>query len=437
MLIRDQLKRAEESRERGAAWSDHYAAEHGISGQPGTNAGSNRVLGKAPTAGIVYRKMSDIEAKPIRWLWPGRIARGKVTMIAGDPGLGKSLVTTSMTAIITTGGLWPVDRTRAERGNVIILSAEDDPADTIRPRLEAGGTDVSRVYTLDSVVLGDRIRPVTLADDIARLAETIQQIGNVAMVIIDPVSAYLGGTDSHKNADVRALLAPLSDMASAHGVAVVCVSHLNKSTGGNALSRVTGSLAFVAAARAAFIVTRDRDDETRRLFLPAKNNIGPDSTGLAYRIEPATVRDIATCRIMWDGSPVTLTADDALLQIPDDERSARDEARDWLMQYLQHGPQLAKEIYRESNHAGISKRTLDRAKRDLGVTASKRAFSGGWVWELQDRQREQCQPPRQCLATFEEPQENKGKWQSSDGEDCQGCQPSGTVDLGKDREVEL
>jgi hypothetical protein len=430
----DQAKQFEESVERGAAWLNHPGAERGISGKSIIKPESNRVCGETPTAGIVYRKISDIEARPIRWLWPGRIARGKVTMIAGDPGLGKSLVTTSITAIVTTGGLWPVDRTRAERGNVIILSAEDDPADTIRPRLEASGADISRVYVLGMVAQGDRVRPVSLADDIARLAETIQQIGNVAMVVIDPVSAYLGETDSHKNADVRALLAPLSDMAAAHGVAVVCVSHLNKSTVGNALSRVTGSLAFVAAARAAYIVTRDRDDETRRLFLPAKNNIGPDSTGLAYKIESATVRDIATCRIMWDGSPVTVTADDALLQMPEDERNERDEAGEWLRDALQSGPVKAKDLLRDAKAAGISERTLKRAKKGLGVTSYKREFDGHWSWKLEGCQHEGCQPPRQTLAPFAENRINRDSWPSSNNEECQ---PSGTVDLGKDREVEL
>lgn len=383
---------------------------------------------------ITYRRMTEIKSVPIRWLWPGRIARGKVTMIAGDPGLGKSQVTTSITAIVTTGGLWPVDRSRAERGNVIILSAEDDPGDTIRPRLEAAGADLNRVFVIDAVPEdNDQLREFSLVKDIARLGKLLDRIGGVAMVIIDPISAYLGGTDSHKNSDVRALLSPLSTLAAAHGTAIVCVSHLNKSMNGNALSRVTGSLAFVAAARAAYIVTKDPDDETRRLFLPAKNNIGPDSTGLAYRIESATVGDIETCRIVWDCEYITMTADDALSQLPDEERTARDEARDWLTYYLQDGPRAAKDVYRDAGQCAFSKRTLDSAKRELKVAAHKRDFSGGWVWELP-----KVADPGDCnLATFDRTLENNGSSQPSDDEDCEGCKPPETWDLGTDGEVEL
>jgi putative DNA primase/helicase len=394
-----------------------------------------------PPVPITFRRMTDIKAVPINWLWPGRIAKGKVTMTAGDPGLGKSQLATSIASIVSTGGRWPVDRTAAPIGNVIILSAEDDHGDTTRPRLEAAGADLNRIYVIDAIPEADTEREFNLSKDISRLGELLHKIGNIALVIIDPISAYLGGTDSHKNADVRALLSPLGKLAAAHNTAIFCISHFNKSTGGNALSRVTGSLAFVAAARTAYIVTKDPDDDARRLFLPAKNNIGPDSTGLAYRIEPATVGDIETCQIAWDSEHVTLTADDALVQVPDDERTARDEAQDWLSDFLQAGPKLAKEVYRESSQAGISKRTLDRAKRDLRVTPRKQDFSGGWTWELpQGSHGEHCQTPSQSLATFEETAKNKGNWQSSDDEDCQGCQAKGTGTLGtlgRDNEVEL
>jgi hypothetical protein len=390
---------------------------------------------KSPEPPIKYRRMAEIKSRPIKWLWPGRIARGKVTMIAGDPGLGKSQTGTSLAAIVSNGGKFPVDRTRADQGNVFILSAEDDHGDTTRPRLEAAGADLNRIFVIDAVPEGDIEREFNLSQDIARLGELISWIGNVSLVIIDPISAYLGGTDSHKNSDVRGLLAPLSTLAAAHEAAVVCISHLNKSTTGNALSRVTGSLAFVAAARAAYIVTRDPDNESRRLFLPAKNNISQDSTGLAYRIEPVTVNGIETSRIVWDSEHVTLTADEALNQLPDDERTARDEAQDWLSDFLEDGPRLAKDVYRESSQAGISKRTLDRAKRDLRVTPRKLDFLSGWMWELpQGSHGEHCQPPRQTLATFEETAKNKGNWQPSDDEDCQA---KGTGTLGADEEVDL
>jgi len=139
---------------------------------------------------ISYRRVSDIQAKPIRWLWPGRIARGKVTMLAGHPGLGKSQVTASMAVVVTTGGIWPVDRSQCERGSVIILSAEDDPADTIRPRLEAAGADLGRCYIVDAVRERNKdgtpvTRSFNLAVDIERLGGLARQLGDVALIVID------------------------------------------------------------------------------------------------------------------------------------------------------------------------------------------------------------------------------------------------------------
>ncbi len=341
---------------------------------------------------IVYRRASDIHAKPIRWLWRGRIARGKVSMLAGNPGLGKSQVTSSMAAIASTGGLWPVDRTRCERGAVVILSAEDDAEDTIRPRLEAAGADLSRVFIIDAVVEGymanggEMRRAFNLKTDLVRLGAMLEEIGDVALVIIDPITAYLGDTDSHKNAEIRALLAPLSDLAARHGAAVVCVSHLNKSGGSEALMRVTGSLAFVAAARAAFIVVKDQKDESRRLFLPLKNNIGNDQSGLAFTIEQHHLEGgIETSRINWGSEPVTVRADEALASsMPSEDRSATDEAADWLREILSSGPMKASEVQKQARQAGIGDKPLRGAREKIGIKPKREGFgsAGIWYWGL-------------------------------------------------------
>ncbi len=323
---------------------------------------------------IAYRRASDIQAKPIRWLWQGRIARGKVSMLAGNPGLGKSQITASMAAIVSIGGSWPVDRTRCEMGNVVILSAEDDAADTIRPRLEAAGADLSRVFILDAVVEGYRsdggeiLRAFNLKTDLARLGAMLDKIGGAALIVIDPITAYLGDADSHKNAEIRALLSPLSDLAAKHGAAVVCVSHFNKATGGEALMRVTGSLAFVAAARAAFVVAKDPENEARRLFLPLKNNIGNDQTGLAFAIQSAQVKSAAglieTSRVMWESEAVTVTADEAMTQQADPaDRDEIDEAKDFLRKLLVGGPVPSKQIKADAKEAGHAWRTVHRAKK--------------------------------------------------------------------------
>lgn len=342
---------------------------------------------------IAYKRASDIQAMPIRWLWHGKIARGKVSMLAGNPGLGKSQITSAMAAVVSTGGAWPVDRSKCEQGNVIFLSAEDDPADTIRPRLEAAGADLQRVFILDAVVEGYRAdgseaqRSFNLKSDLTRLGALLDEIGNVALIVIDPITAYLGDTDSHKNADIRALLSPLSDLAAKHGAAVVCVSHMNKSSGGEALMRVMGSLAFVAAARAAFVVAKDSDDPARRLFLPLKNNIGNDQTGLSFVVETAQVRSpagtIETSRIAWGSEAVTVTADEAMTQRGDPEEQADvHDAKEFLHGILTDGAVPSKQIKADAEGAGYSWRTIQRAQKALGIEAVKDGMRGGWTWKL-------------------------------------------------------
>jgi putative DNA primase/helicase len=338
---------------------------------------------------VAYRRLADIEAEPIRWLWPGRVARGKVVVIAGNPGLGKSQVTISMAATVSTGGSWPVDHSRCEKGSAIFITCEDDPADTIRPRLEAAGADLERVYILDAVrhydTEGGSIeRTFNLKDHLAHLERMLDEVGDVVLVVIDPVSAYLGATDSHKNADVRALLAPLSEMAARRGVAIVMVSHLNKGGGSDALARFTGSFAFVAAARGAFVVSRDPEDSERRLFIPAKNNIGKDNSGLSFKVESHTLcNGIETSRVVWGADPVTVSADEALAQSTDPgERSATDEAIEWLQEELKLGPKAVSVVQQEARKVGVSDKALRRARERLGVKPKKREFSGGWEWRL-------------------------------------------------------
>lgn len=343
---------------------------------------------------VVCRRVSEIEAQPIRWLWPGRIARGKVSLLVGDPGLGKSQITASMAATVSAGGIWPVDGVACDRGRVILLSAEDDVADTIRPRLESAGADLDRVEVLEGIRDRDTDgqltqRPFNLRADLARLDRMLTEKADVLLVVIDPVSAYLGGTDSHNNADVRALLAPLADLASRHGVAIVCVSHLNKSANMKALHRVTGSLAFAAAARAAFVVTKDPDDPAsdRRLMLPLKNNLAKDQEGLAFRIEDCRLTSGIECsRIAWEPEPVKITAEEAMTPAGDpEERSAGEEAEEFLRDQLLPGiPRPARDILGEANQAGISEKTLRRAKSRLSVKVVRTDFgkAGRWEWML-------------------------------------------------------
>lgn len=324
---------------------------------------------------------ADIAPERLRWLWPGRIPLGKVTIIAGDPGLGKSLVTLDLAARVSRGGMWP-DGSENLIGGVLLLSAEDDAADTIRPRLDACDANVENIHILESITVVDGDgRPdsklVTLLD-VEPVELWLHRHPDCRLIIIDPITAYLGDADSHKNAELRALLTPWAKLAADCGVAVVAVSHLTKNSSTSAMYRITGSLAFVAASRAVWVVCKDKQDPDRRLFLPVKCNLGPDQQGLAYRV----FADGDAVMIEWEPDPVQIDAQDALApDVPDRERPERDEAVEWLRDQLGNGPVTVKDLKKEAIAAGVAWRTLERAKVSAGVRARKRGM-GGWIWEV-------------------------------------------------------
>ncbi|MDB5973469.1 MAG: hypothetical protein JWR07_229 [Nevskia sp.] len=335
----------------------------------------------------------DVKPEPIRWLWPGRIALGKLTLIAGDPGLGKSMLTACMAAHVTCGLAWPVDGSECPRGSVLLVSGEDDPGDTIRPRLDAAGADAGRVHILKSVrVPGEASRMLSLQHDLEAIGLFLEEHPDVRLVTIDPLTAYLGATDSHKNSDVRALLQPLGELAAHYRVAIIAVSHLNKGGdggGGSALYRVSGSLAFVAAARASFVVTKDKVNPERRLLLPSKNNLGPDASGLAYRIGLA---DNGAPRVEWEETAVVLSADDALSIVTEDEGYI--DTADWLRQLLAAGPMPARQVQTEAKHIGIPWRTVQRALKKSGAESVREGFGvdARYVWRLKRRLGVHCAP---------------------------------------------
>ncbi len=199
-----------------------------------------------PSSCLVVRRASDVKPEPINWLWPGKIAIGKLTLIAGDPGLGKSMLTVSLAAHVSTGREWPARGGSCPIGDVLFVSAEDDPADTIRPRLDAAGADARRVYIVAGVqslnAAGEpEQRLLSLRKDLAAVEAEVRRRDACRLIVVDPVSAYLDGADSHNNAEVRGLLAPLSELAREVGAAMIAVTHLNKGAGGSARAGSGGS----------------------------------------------------------------------------------------------------------------------------------------------------------------------------------------------------
>jgi putative DNA primase/helicase len=332
---------------------------------------------------VITCRVADITPRPIDWLWEPRLARGKITLVAGDPGLGKSQIGIDLHARLSSENYWP-DGTRAPLANSIILSAEDAASDTLRPRLEAADADLKRVWILDAVRTKDGKRSFCLQQDLDQLGAAMERIGNVAMITIDPITSYMGKIDSHRTVDVRGVLEPLAAFAERHHVAVLAVSHPPKASQAKAIHAVTGSLAFVAAARIVFVVVEE-PETGRRLLLPTKNNLAAMPLGLAYRLEQLHVsQDILASHVIWDCEPVTISANEALAQ---DRESAKGddmvrEAKDFLRHVLANGPRLAKEVSEEAKDAGIAAKTLERARKALRVKASKDGFQGPWTWAL-------------------------------------------------------
>lgn len=318
---------------------------------------------------------ADIAPEKIDWLWPGQIALGKLTVIAGDPGLGKSMLTAYLAACVSRGRSWPEGGT-APCGDVLIGNAEDGAADTIRPRLDAAGADPTRVHCMELIKTGDSLRAFTLAD-VQPLADALEALKEPRLVIIDPVSAFMGGADSHVASDVRGLLAPIAKAAQRRGCAVVLVAHLNKAQGMTAMARVNGSGAYVAAARAAWIVSADKDDPERRLFLPLKNNLAPNLGGFAYRID-TTADDVPYVR--FEPGRVNVSADDALSRPQEGESDS--DAVAFLRDLLSNGGRPAKEVSKEARDYGLSDKQLRTAREKLHIRPKKTGMNGGWIWEL-------------------------------------------------------
>jgi hypothetical protein len=333
--------------------------------------------------------LSEVQPERVRWLWDGYIPLGKVVLVDGDPGMGKSTLLYDLAARISTGAVMP-DGSRAHidrPAGVVILSAEDGLADTIRPRLDAAGADPDMIFAIDGLTNGEQERSITLAD-IPAIEQAILRV-EAKLVIIDPLMAYLGSeTNSYRDQDVRGLLAPLARVAEKHGVAIVVVRHLSKGQSTNVLYRGGGSIGIIGAARVALMVGRDPDDPDgpRRILAVAKSNLAAFPPALAYHIEEA---GNGVGYIVWEGETHHTAAAISASASPEHEEGQRerDEVAQALRAALTKGRRLQKEIMHEVRAAtGASESTIHRARRRVGIISEREGFGPGSLvyWHLPD-----------------------------------------------------
>ncbi|MCH6585266.1 MAG: AAA family ATPase [Proteobacteria bacterium] len=348
----------------------------------------------ATTRGIVQIKCAaDITPEPINWLWDGWLARGKFHILAGEAGTGKTTIAIALAATISIGGRFP-DGTRSPVGNVLIWSGEDSAEDTLVPRLLAAGADLSRIHFVGNVKHGDEIRSFDPAIDIAKLNHAAARIGDISLLIVDPV-VHAVACDSHKNGEVRRALQPLVDFGEKLGCAVLGITHFTKNTKGKEpLERVTGSLAFGALARIVLAAAKIVDGNTvKHIFCRAKSNIGVDHGGFEYELHQKELEDhkgIIPSYTLWgkavEGSARELLAEPDNREAGEHNSTALDDAKDFLTELLRDGELPQKQIETDAKGAGHSWRTVRRAQAELGIKPHKREFAGGWWWKLPERQ---------------------------------------------------
>jgi hypothetical protein len=338
---------------------------------------------------LVAERFTDVTAEPTRWLWEGRMPLGTATLLVGREKLGKSTLSVELAARLSRGDL--AGDLHGHPAASLIVSYEDSASRTIKPRLMAANADLARIHRVIATRDGTRDL-VSLPDDVARVRDVARET-EARLLVIDPLSASLNGDiDSHRDQDIRRVLAALVQLAEDFDLGLLAVAHWNKAQGGDALSRVLGSRGLTAAVRSvlAFGVAPDAEEGSPdRVLAHAACNLGPEMSSLDCRIEGRSVRGddgsaIPTSRLAIVGETDT-RADDLLVTRGAEDRRAGDEAAEFLRSELAFGTRSARELLAEAEQIGIAERTLKRAKKALGVVSTRvggTAAGGQWEWSL-------------------------------------------------------
>ncbi len=328
-----------------------------------------------PTKTLDIRPLADIPRERVRWLWPGRIPLNKLTILAGAPDAGKTFISIDVAACVSTGAEWPDGTGTAPLGSALILSSEDGPGDTIRPRLEAAGGDMQRVHFVGGLRSAQGTEPLDLPTHLVYLSREIRRIGDVVLVVIDPITGFLNHKlDTNRSNETRHALQHLGRFAEENNVAILGVCHIRKSAAASAGHRLLGSQEFGAVCRSILMVSTDPRDESgdSRLLLHEKSNLAKRPHALRFKIGEDSV-------VHWLGIDTSIRASDVFCEQPRGKREPGPRVKEaiaFLRDALADGERPLADIQAEAQAKSISMGSLRRAKERLGVISTNNGTIG-------------------------------------------------------------
>lgn len=312
--------------------------------------------------------LAQIQSQQVDWLWYPYIPRGKITLLVGDPGSGKTMLSLLLASKVSLGeAIYEAWGDAPAPANVIYQTAEDGIADTIKPRLEGMMPDFSRIFIIDESEQG-----LTLSD--SRIEEALLN-KKPSLMIIDPVQAYLGATvDMHRANQVRPVIHRLGILAERHNCAVIMIMHMSKMSQTKALHRALGSVDFVAAARSMLVVGCNPEDSGQRIIAHEKSSLSPAGKSIAFRMVDG--------KIVFEGYS-ELTADQIIgsPKVKPQKGRAFESCTELLKDFLsENGYARLSDIKAQVREMGLSERTLNRAKQALGLKSLTIGFSEKVTW---------------------------------------------------------
>jgi hypothetical protein len=318
--------------------------------------------------------LADVQPEPIVWLWEPYIPLKMITILSGDPGVGKTYLALALSSALTRGEAFGTTAL-AEPSAVLYLTNENSPSHVLRPRFDVLRGDASRFFIVQGTIASDGATANITLSDTQQLEEVIVT-KNIRLVVIDPLQSFLGSAvDAHRANQTRPLMDGLIRLAERTGCAILIARHLSKGIGGSALHRGMGSIDFTGAARSELFVAPHPEEGGRVVMAHSKSNLGKFGPSLVYSIDDKGV-------LTWHGE-CSFKANDLLSAPPTvEERSAVEEAEDFLRQILADGPKPAKDVQSKAEENGISEATLRRARRQLQIQRAPQGFKGPWMLSL-------------------------------------------------------